>query len=103
MAMHSTGENCSCPINLSPPSVVVRYGHPVAINCSTLTNESLGMGWEAAQRGTGLEMVNHLTWAVERLVDWNISLFCYMYIPCNRQRIQCLSRPTVVLYSEFHT
>ncbi|MFT7819459.1 intercellular adhesion molecule 3-like, partial [Arapaima gigas] len=37
-----------CPTEVNPPSVVVRYGDPVTVNC-TVSTDHLGMGWVAPQ------------------------------------------------------
>lgn len=102
MLMRSTGGHALCPIELSPPSVVVRYGDSVTINCSALTNQNLGIGWESITGGVGLSKVSLLTWTVERLTDWNISPFCYIYPSEGAHFTQCPAKPTIVLYSEFH-
>lgn len=102
MAIHFAGGRANCPIKLSPPSVVVRYGHPVTINCSTLTNQSYGIGWEATEGGTGLEAVSHLAWSLERLTEWTISPICFMYPIKGSPFEQCSVAPKVILYSEFY-
>lgn len=102
MAIHFADGQSNCPIKLSPPSVVVRYGQPVTINCSTLTDQSYGIGWEATEGGTGLREVSHLTWTVERLTDWTASPSCYMSPRPDSPLEQCTSQPRVVLYSEFY-
>lgn len=102
VVIHFAGGRAYCPIKLSPPSVVVRYGQPVTINCSTLTNQSQGIGWEATKGGTGLEDVSHLTWTVERLTEWTIAPSCYIYPAQESQFQQCSVFPKVILYSEFY-
>ncbi|TKS92109.1 Hemicentin-2 [Collichthys lucidus] len=90
----------SCPIELNPPIVVLRYGQSVSINCSTSESESDGMGWEATQGGKSLQPVKHLTWTVEALTDWNISPVCYLNLPPDSQfGEQCSANPKVVLYT----
>lgn len=94
---HAVGVHASCPIELSPPSVVVRYGDPVSVNCSTSEIQHGGMGWEATQGGRSLEYnVQHLTWTVENLTDWPISPSCFLNMPNE----QCSRKPKVVLYSK---
>lgn len=95
-----TGVYASCPIELSPPSVVVKYGDPVSVNCSTSESLFEGIGWEATQGGTGLEQVNHLTWAVKSLTDWSISPSCYISPSQDSQFTQCSMVSKVVLYSK---
>ncbi|XP_070703581.1 hemicentin-1 [Pempheris klunzingeri] len=69
--------HASCPLELSPPSVVVRYGDPVSINCTTTESVFEGIGWEATHGGTGVEKVSHLTWTVESLTEWAASPLCF--------------------------
>lgn len=101
MLMHSTGGCASCPIKLSPSSVVVRYGESVTINCSTLTNQNLGISWESTKGGIGLTKVSLLTWTIERLTDWGISPYCSIYPSKDAHFTQCITQPTIVLYCEF--
>ncbi|XP_036945278.1 hemicentin-2-like [Acanthopagrus latus] len=95
----ATGVHASCPIELSPPSVVLKYGDSVSINCSTSETKFAGIGWEVPIGGTGLEEVNHLTWAVENLTDWNISPQCFINPSSESQFGQCFSEPKIVLYT----
>ncbi|KAK2833282.1 hypothetical protein Q5P01_017171 [Channa striata] len=95
----ATGVNSSCPIELSPTSVVVRYGEPVSINCSTSEVHFEGLGWEATQSGTGIEPVNHLTWTVETLKDWMISPSCFISPSHNSTFEQCQRTANIVLYT----
>ncbi|XP_073350907.1 hemicentin-1 [Pagrus major] len=94
----ATGVRASCPIELSPPSVVLRYGDSVSINCSTSATEFRGMGWEATKGGTGLKKVNHLTWTMEKVTDWEIAPQCFINPSQESQFTQCLMEPKIVLY-----
>ncbi|KAM7387112.1 hypothetical protein PAMA_009640 [Pampus argenteus] len=67
-----------CPIELTPPSVVLHYGDTVSVNCTTSEDMHDGIGWEASVAGTGLEMVNHLTWSVKNLTQWSVSALCFI-------------------------
>ncbi|XP_069381356.1 hemicentin-1 [Paralichthys olivaceus] len=90
----ATGVQATCPIELSPPAVVVRYGDPVSVNCSTSETQIKGMGWEATQGGKSLAPVNHLNWNVENLTDWNISPMCFLNMAVG----QCSRELKVVIY-----
>ncbi|XP_076608323.1 hemicentin-1 [Chaetodon auriga] len=94
----ATGVHTSCPIELSPPSAVVRYGDAISINCSTSESQFEGIGWEVTQGGTGVEPFNHLTWAVESLTDWNISPSCFISPSKESQFEQCQMTTKVVVY-----
>uniref|UniRef100_A0A3Q1GFB9 Ig-like domain-containing protein n=1 Tax=Acanthochromis polyacanthus TaxID=80966 RepID=A0A3Q1GFB9_9TELE len=96
--MHSNaaGVRVSCPIELSPTGVVVKYGDPVLVNCSTPEIQFYGLGWEASQGGTGLEVVNLLPWTVERLTEWTISPFCFF---SSESSGQCIKHLHLIIYT----
>ncbi|KAK9534774.1 hypothetical protein VZT92_007197 [Zoarces viviparus] len=94
-----TGVHASCPLELSPPSVVVRYGDSVSVNCSTSESLFKGMGWEASVGGTGVEQVSHLAWTVASLTDWTASPSCFINPSRDSHFPQCTQDPTVVLYT----
>ncbi|XP_034075869.1 hemicentin-1-like [Gymnodraco acuticeps] len=95
----AAGVFTSCPIELSPPSVVVRYGDSVSVNCSTSESLFDGIGWEASQGGKSLESVTHMAWTVEKLTEWTISPSCYINPFPESSFQQCLKNPKVVLYT----
>lgn len=99
-SLPSVGVHTSCPIELSPLSVVVRYGDPVAINCSTQEVELEGIGWEASQGGQPLQSATHLTWTVENLTEWTISPLCFINPTQDSKFEQCMRSPNVVIYSK---
>lgn len=82
--------------------MVVRYGQPVSINCSALTDQNNGIGWEATKGGTGVERVSHLSWTVDRLTEWSASPFCFINPRQGSPFQQCSVYPKVVVYSESH-
>lgn len=86
----------NCPLELSPPKVVVRHGDSVSVNCSTSYRNIDGMGWEATKGSTGfVDGVNVVNWNVASLEDWTISPKCYI----NPHDIpQCLVTLPVTLY-----
>ncbi|XP_030646272.1 vascular cell adhesion protein 1-like [Chanos chanos] len=66
------------PLELHPPKVVVRYGDPVSVNCSTSTKH-IGLGWEATVGAVDLrDDVNVITWTVPALTDWVVEPICYV-------------------------
>ncbi|KAM6965923.1 hemicentin-2-like [Tautogolabrus adspersus] len=99
LLLSAAGAHASCPIELSPPSVVVKYGDPVSINCSTSETLFEGIGWEATEGAKVLQNVTHLTWTVDRLTDWYISPSCYFNPLENSPIDQCFIIPEVVLYT----
>lgn len=98
---HSVGTDTSCPLELSPPSVVVKYGDPVSINCSTSETLFEGIGWEVTHGATGLQPVNHLTWSLDSVTHWSISPSCFITPFDNSTIKQCFQGPEFVVYSEF--
>lgn len=84
-----------CPITITPPKVVVKYGDPVSINC-TANGEHDGMGWEAQEGGIGNTMVNHLTWSVASLKDSSKNVTCFIN-PVSAD--QCDKAAVIVLYT----
>ncbi|XP_024246068.2 intercellular adhesion molecule 1 [Oncorhynchus tshawytscha] len=88
--------HASCPLELNPPRLVVRYGDSVSVNCSTSSTDHEGMGWEATFGGTGLEPdVIVVTWTVKNLTDWTIQPKCYI---TSKDGKQCLETFPVILY-----
>uniref|UniRef100_A0A0E9X745 Ig-like domain-containing protein n=1 Tax=Anguilla anguilla TaxID=7936 RepID=A0A0E9X745_ANGAN len=83
-----------CPLELNPPSIVVKYGDPVSVNC-TVTAEAYGIGWEASEGGTGIvEGVKSVIWKVENLTDYETRPRCFG----NFNSRQCNEPLDVVLY-----
>ncbi|XP_030646271.1 intercellular adhesion molecule 5-like [Chanos chanos] len=65
-------------LELHPPKVVVRFGDPVSVNCSTSTKH-YGMGWEAPVGGVNMrDDVNVITWTVPALTDWDKAPICFI-------------------------
>ncbi|XP_064884046.1 intercellular adhesion molecule 1-like isoform X3 [Oncorhynchus nerka] len=87
--------HASCPVELNPPRVVVRYGDSVSVNCTTSTDPE-GMGWEVTFGGIGLqENVSFVTWTVGSLMDWTIEPKCYINL---QNGSQCTEILPVILY-----
>nr|XP_029477377.1 uncharacterized protein LOC115102014 isoform X3 [Oncorhynchus nerka] len=87
--------HASCPVELNPPRVVVRYGDSVSVNCTSSTDPE-GMRWEATYGDTGWHgNVNLVTWTVRRLMDWTIEPKCYIK---SQNGSQCSEILPVILY-----
>ncbi|XP_039467295.1 hemicentin-1 isoform X1 [Oreochromis aureus] len=95
LVLIAAGVGASCRIELSPSSVVVRYGDPVLVNCTTTVSHD-GMGWEASQGGIGNMEVDHLAWKVENLTEWDISPSCYIN---PKDSDQCQENLNIVVYT----
>ncbi|XP_024920279.1 hemicentin-2-like, partial [Cynoglossus semilaevis] len=88
----------ACPVELSPPSVVLRHGGSVSTNCSTSEVEFRGIGWEASTGKRQQVRDNHVTWTVENLTDWKIDPLCYFNPSPGSTKKQCFLKLRVVLY-----
>ncbi|XP_031723712.1 peroxidasin homolog [Anarrhichthys ocellatus] len=67
----------SCPLVLTPAEIVVRFGDPVSVNCSTSVTGVSQMGWEATS-GTMSSTDNVTTWKVEKVEEWVAKPLCYL-------------------------
>ncbi|KAM7387121.1 hypothetical protein PAMA_009646 [Pampus argenteus] len=84
-----------CELTLTPAEIVVRFGDPVSVNCSTSATDIQVMGWEATLGGTHREEnVTHVTWSVDKLEDWAVTPMCYVTVPYK----QCTLVPNITLY-----
>ncbi|KAJ7992520.1 hypothetical protein DPEC_G00279530 [Dallia pectoralis] len=71
--------HASSQLEFNPPSVVVKYGDPVSVLCSTSHPKPNGMGWEATIGGVSFQPdVSSVTWTVDKLEDWTIEPMCYI-------------------------
>uniref|UniRef100_A0A3B3T3G6 Intercellular adhesion molecule 1-like n=1 Tax=Paramormyrops kingsleyae TaxID=1676925 RepID=A0A3B3T3G6_9TELE len=90
----SSGSADGC-LELHPPTVVVRHGDPVSVNCTVSTDHS-GMGWAAPVDDVPITRgVQFLTWRVESLRIWDIKPLCFANRP---GEAQCMERLSVTVY-----
>lgn len=85
----------SCPVQMSPPSVVVRFGDSFSVNCSSSSDQIESMGLETvygSAKTTGLSYVNI---TIESARDWNIGVMCYINRVVDGQ---CLEMLPVTVY-----
>ncbi|PWA17618.1 hypothetical protein CCH79_00008177 [Gambusia affinis] len=88
-------EDASCPIELIPPRVVVKYGDPISVNCTTSAEKFHGLGWEASQGGTGVvQMQRYVMLTVESVTQWDSHPICFINIDP-----QCSTRLGLVIYT----
>lgn len=87
----------ACPLELSPSRVVLKYGDPISINCTTPESNFLGIGWEAAEAGVSLTKASQVTWTVKSLKELENPPLCYFKY---ENDTSCERRPNVVLYSK---
>ncbi|CAJ1075303.1 hemicentin-1-like [Xyrichtys novacula] len=96
LLLSAAGSHASCPLELRPPSVVVKYGDPISINCSTTETAFESIGWEAPKGGKNQQKVNHLIWSLKSLTNWSISPSCYFN---GESGEQCEKTPDIVVYT----
>lgn len=68
----------SCPLVMTPSSVVVQYGDPLIVDCNSTTTEREGMGWESDYKGTGAISADHVQLKIDKVDKWSINSQCYM-------------------------
>lgn len=92
--------SASCPLVITPSRVVVRYGDPFSVNCSSTStsNQSTGMGWESSDQGTGLiKNANFVQLNVEKVKTWDIQSECFMNF---KAEPQCTMDLPITIYKE---
>ncbi|XP_035253453.1 hemicentin-1-like isoform X2 [Anguilla anguilla] len=87
-----------CPLMIQPPTVVVRYGDPVSVNC-TVPGDHEGIGWEASEGSVDMKSnVQFVTWSLETLTDWEISPKCFGNFLINGEPDQCAKELNITVY-----
>ncbi|CAK6971163.1 intercellular adhesion molecule 5 [Scomber scombrus] len=82
-----------CPLTMMPAEIVVKFGDPVSINCSTSATDFELLGWEATIGGKTSEM-SSLTWEVDKLEAWHTEPKCFITIDPS----QCYVIPNITVY-----
>ncbi|XP_056310192.1 vascular cell adhesion protein 1-like [Danio aesculapii] len=73
-----SGTLAECPLQISPQSVVVKYGDSVSVNCSTSVTHH-GMGWESTVGAVPLSRDSLIILRVSKLTYWEMQPpFCYI-------------------------
>lgn len=89
----------TCDVEISPPSVVVRFGDPLRANCAALTDQIQGMGWESSQGGKPLTTgVTSLALSIVAVTDWELRAFCFLN---SLSGGQCMKPLAITVYSKF--
>ncbi|XP_061888407.1 intercellular adhesion molecule 3-like [Entelurus aequoreus] len=66
-----------CPLTMSPPTLVVRFGDPVRANCSLSRTGFSLLGWEVSLVAPEPTMEHFLVWSVDNMTEWSVSPVCY--------------------------
>ncbi|KAF1379659.1 hypothetical protein PFLUV_G00178320 [Perca fluviatilis] len=82
-----------CPLVVTPAEMVVRFGDPASVNCST-DEDVQQMGWETPVGATSTPGPA-VIWKVEKLEDWQITPLCYIKMKDNNK---CSKKLTITLY-----
>lgn len=84
-----------CPVEISPPSLVVRYGESALATCHALVPIE-GMGWESTVGPVNMEEgVERLNWTVEELREWTVGPLCFIN---PKDGDQCFEKLPVLVY-----
>lgn len=82
----------SCPFEMSPARVVVRFGDPISVNCSSELDRIESMGWESVVGGTGTQFnVSSVVLEVESVKSWELRPICFINPVVGDQCSQTLS------------
>ncbi|XP_039467044.1 intercellular adhesion molecule 1-like, partial [Oreochromis aureus] len=86
----------SCPLELSPPRVVVRFGDSLSANCTSSFDQTEGMGWESVYGGVDFTLgVTSLLLRIDSVSVWEIGPMCYVN---SRDGDQCVKLLPVTVY-----
>ncbi|KAI5091537.1 intercellular adhesion molecule 5 precursor [Silurus meridionalis] len=72
------GDCVKNPLQLDPPSIVVRFGDPASVNCNTNVTH-FGMGWESSLDGVDMMAgVQSIDWTVKNISHWDLKPLCFI-------------------------
>ncbi|XP_026159435.1 vascular cell adhesion protein 1 [Mastacembelus armatus] len=75
--IEESAKSVSCPIKLSPSSLVVRFADPVTVNCSVPKTGFSLLGWIVSLNAPTPTINSFLVWNVKRMTEWNIIPTCF--------------------------
>lgn len=87
-----------CPVILSPAEVVLRFGDPLSIICSTLAAD-VQVDFEVPFGMKQEDQPFSVTWDVEEVKEWVVQAQCFATLEGN----QCAEMPHITVYSEYKT
>uniref|UniRef100_A0A8C6S6R4 Intercellular adhesion molecule N-terminal domain-containing protein n=1 Tax=Neogobius melanostomus TaxID=47308 RepID=A0A8C6S6R4_9GOBI len=87
--------SASCPLVMTPSSVVVQYGDAFTVECNSTTDQKEGMGWDSNYKGTGLIEADHVQLNIEKVDRWAIQAQCYVNL---NNGTQCSEYLPVTVY-----
>ncbi|XP_063043259.1 intercellular adhesion molecule 5 isoform X2 [Engraulis encrasicolus] len=84
-----------CPINISPPTLVVKYGEAASAECTTFVPHD-GIGWNSTLEPVdAVAEVQNVTWSVKELTEWTVNPTCVI----EKDGELCGKDLSVVVYS----
>ncbi|XP_058864108.1 intercellular adhesion molecule 5-like [Acipenser ruthenus] len=92
----SGADSAVCDVNIDPSRVVVRFGDPVTVNCSTTREDVLEAGWEASVSPVNEQKSKIAVWNVSSLTVWDAEPKCFINY-MNEPR-QCAEKLDSVIY-----
>lgn len=87
----------ACPVILTPAEVVVRFGDPLSINCSTWAANVEEIDFIVSFGKKQVEQPLSVSWAVAEVKEWAVKAECFVTLGKN----QCFQMPNVIVYSEY--
>ncbi|TRY83749.1 hypothetical protein DNTS_003962 [Danionella cerebrum] len=87
------GSNATCPIEIRPPTLVVRYGDSASADCNTSVSHTM-LGWESSVGEMQKISENISRWSIAELKDWDFDPpFCFL-----NHEDQCEDNLNVIVY-----
>ncbi|KAM8824676.1 vascular cell adhesion protein 1-like isoform 3-T3 [Synchiropus picturatus] len=86
----------SCPVEIQPSSIVVKFGDPVSVNCTTTSPRRKNMGWESPQGSTEPEPVSSVLLEIKKLENWLLAPKCFINLAS--PPFQCYKDLQVTVY-----
>ncbi|XP_061567534.1 intercellular adhesion molecule 5 [Cololabis saira] len=92
-----TDKKRDCGLKLTPSEIVVKFGDPAAINCSTSEKDVQILGWETPVNPIDVENRTSVLWKtdkVEKVENWDWTMYCFATFMDK----QCNVTPTITIY-----
>ncbi|MGH0129303.1 UNVERIFIED_CONTAM: hypothetical protein FKN15_001933 [Acipenser sinensis] len=87
-----------CDVNIDPSRVVVRFGDPVTLSCSTIREDVLAAGWESSVSPVNERDSKIAVWNVSSLTVWDAEPKCF--INYMKEPRQCVEKLDLVIYNK---
>uniref|UniRef100_A0AAV2KDX9 Ig-like domain-containing protein n=1 Tax=Knipowitschia caucasica TaxID=637954 RepID=A0AAV2KDX9_KNICA len=84
-----------CPIVMTPSRVVVKYGDPLTVNCSSTIDQVESLGWESNVKGTPATNAHHVLLNIEKVDEWELESECFFNF---KNGSQCIEQLPIIIY-----